>query len=87
MRNYGIARTVLYAGAFAGILFGQNPGKVDFGRDVLPLLRQNCIGCHGPAQQINGLRLDRRSSVLGSGSRRVIPGSRRSWKNPISSRC
>src|SRR5262249_15750654 len=42
-------------------------------KDVQPILRQNCVGCHGPAQQTSGMRLDRRSSVI---SRRgVVPGS------------
>ncbi len=50
----------------------QNPPKVEFERDVLPVFRQNCAGCHGPTQQIAGLRLDRRSSVLAA--RRVVPG-------------
>src|SRR5450432_1752008 len=58
---------------FAGILSAQAPAKVDFAKDVLPILRQNCIGCHGPAQQVNGLRLDRKSAVLGR--RGVVPGS------------
>jgi ankyrin repeat protein len=53
----------------------QVPAKVDFARDVLPLIRQNCIGCHGPGQQEAGLRLDRKSSVLKSFERRVVPGS------------
>ena len=53
----------------------QSPATVDFGRDVLPILRQNCVGCHGPSQQMNGLRLDRRSSVFKAGFRRVVPGS------------
>src|SRR5687767_5025548 len=52
----------------------QTPAQVEFGRDVLPLFRQNCVSCHGPSQQINGLRLDRRSSVMKSSSRRVVPG-------------
>src|SRR5436309_1049807 len=56
-----------------GFLSAQPPAKVDFGRDVLPILRQNCVGCHGPAQQISGLRLDRRSQVLNR--RGVVPGS------------
>ncbi len=55
--------------------FGQAPSKVDFARDVQPIFRQNCIGCHGPNVQNNGLRVDRRSSVLKPGSRRVNPGS------------
>ena len=55
-------------------VFSQS-AKVDFARDVQPLFRQNCIGCHGPAKQNNGLRVDRRSSVLKPGARRVVPGN------------
>jgi ankyrin repeat protein len=50
--------------------------KVDFGRDVLPLLRQNCFTCHGPNMQMNNFRLDRRSTAMRGGTRSVIvPGS------------
>jgi ankyrin repeat protein len=49
--------------------------KIDFGKDVLPVLRQNCVGCHGASQQNAGLRLDRRSSVFKAGTRRIVPGS------------
>ncbi|HEY1221830.1 MAG: ankyrin repeat domain-containing protein [Bryobacteraceae bacterium] len=56
-------------------VFSETPAKVDFARDVQPIFRQNCIGCHGPTKQNNGLRLDRRSSVMKPGSRRVMPGS------------
>ncbi|HMD47553.1 MAG TPA: ankyrin repeat domain-containing protein [Bryobacteraceae bacterium] len=51
----------------------QTPAKVDFSRDVIPILRQNCVPCHGPTQQNSGMRLDRKSSVLGR--RGVVPGS------------
>jgi mono/diheme cytochrome c family protein len=57
----------------AGILSAQSPAKVDFARDVQPILRQNCVSCHGPAQQISGLRLDRKSAVFHR--RGVVPGS------------
>src|SRR5262244_2605679 len=67
-----IAQIALCLGLFAGIFLAQSPAKVDFGRDVLPIFRQNCIGCHGPSQQMSGLRLDRKSSVLRF--RRVVPG-------------
>jgi ankyrin repeat protein len=60
--------------ALASGLHAQTSGRIDFGRDVLPILRQNCIGCHGPVQQINGLRLDQRSSVMKPGQRRIVPG-------------
>lgn len=42
--------------------------KVDFKRDVQPIFRANCIGCHGPAMQKNGFRLDRRSAALHGGT-------------------
>jgi ankyrin repeat protein len=61
--------------AFTGGLSAQVPSKVDFSKDVLPLFRQNCIECHGPKKQKNGLRLDRKSSVMKLFSRRVIAGS------------
>src|SRR5204863_9597865 len=41
------------------------PTKVDFARDVAPLLQQNCIDCHGPAMQMAELRLDQRRFVFG----------------------
>ncbi len=57
----------------AGMLSAQTPAKVDFAKDVQPILRQNCVPCHGPTQQSSGLRLDRRSMVFGR--RGVVPGS------------
>jgi ankyrin repeat protein len=50
--------------------------SVDFVRDVQPILRQHCYGCHGPSQQMNGFRLDRRSDALRGGTIAVIgPGN------------
>jgi len=57
----------------AGILPAQTPAKVDFATDVMPILRQNCVGCHGPAQQLSGMRMDRKSAVINR--RGVVPGS------------
>ena len=54
----------------------QSPARVDFARDVQPILQKNCVGCHGPSQQMAGYRLDRRSTAYSSTARRVvIPGS------------
>ena len=56
-----------------GLVSAQTPARVDFAKDVLPILRQNCVPCHGPTQQSSGMRLDRKSVVI---SRRgVVPGS------------
>ncbi len=53
----------------------QSPAKVDFAADVMPLVHDNCLDCHGPNKQKSGLRLDRKSSVMKMFSRRVVPGS------------
>src|SRR5215469_13500319 len=37
---------------------------VDFARDVEPLLRARCQLCHGPQQQMKGLRLDQKASAM-----------------------
>jgi len=50
--------------------------RVDFRRDVQPILRDRCYACHGPEQQMNGFRLDRRADALRGGSQTVIgPGN------------
>jgi ankyrin repeat protein len=71
--TYRIVKPLLSAFTLAGVLAAQTNQKVDFGKDVLPIFRQNCIGCHGPAQQNSGLRMDRKSSVFGR--RGVVPGT------------
>src|SRR5690348_11243409 len=43
-------------------------GQVDFQRDVEPLLRERCQGCHGPEKQMGGLRLDNKIGALTGGS-------------------
>ena len=54
----------------------QTPASIDFVRDVQPIFRQSCYGCHGPSQQMNGLRLDRRKDALRGGTIAVIgPGN------------
>jgi hypothetical protein len=68
---------IFAAWIFNGALPAQVPAKADFRRDIQPLLREYCIGCHGPSQQINGLRLDRRSSAfkVGTGGTNLAPGN------------
>jgi cytochrome c551/c552 len=54
----------------------QPAGKIDFRRDVRPLLQQHCVSCHGPELQMSGLRLDRRADAMRGGSQADIgPGN------------
>jgi hypothetical protein len=41
--------------------------KIDFARDIRPLLSQHCWSCHGEKKQESGLRLDRKASALHGG--------------------
>jgi ankyrin repeat protein len=59
-------------------LRSQSSSKVDFARDVQPIFRERCYACHGPAQQIQGLRLDRRRIAIpnrvGANRASIVPG-------------
>src|SRR5439155_20146568 len=61
----------------AATFAGQTPATVAFAKDMLPLLKQRCVGCHGPEQQMSAFRLDRRSSALRGGRdpNDIVPGS------------
>ena len=51
--------------------------RVDFARDVRPILERSCWKCHGPEKQKGGLRLDLRTATLAlraSGRRAITPG-------------
>ncbi|MFG0253590.1 MAG: PSD1 and planctomycete cytochrome C domain-containing protein, partial [Rhodopirellula sp. JB053] len=50
--------------------------EIDFENDVLPILEDNCLFCHGEDEQESGLRLDRRGYMLrggDSGLAAVVP--------------
>jgi len=61
----------LILGATAGAS-AQIAAKVDFRRDVQPIFQNHCVACHGPDQQMNGLRLDRRKNAMKGGTIPVI---------------
>src|SRR5690242_16648579 len=51
-------------------LMGGESATVEFfEKDVRPVLAQHCYQCHGPAQQMAGLRMDSRDSLIHGGHR------------------
>ena len=59
--------------------FGASGSRIDFNREIRPLLVEHCYPCHGPdlEKRKGGLRLDRPEGAtlkLSSGARAVVPG-------------
>src|SRR2546426_297486 len=50
--------------------------KVDFVRDIQPILAAKCYACHGPDKQEKGLRWDVKAVALkgGESGRAIVPG-------------
>ncbi len=44
--------------------------KINFVRDVKPILENNCVRCHGPDTAMRGIRLDRKERALMA----LVPG-------------
>jgi hypothetical protein len=55
---------------------GAQSETIDFNRDVQPILVTRCSACHGPQQQMNGLRVDDSKALLNV----VTPGDSASSK-------
>lgn len=65
MLRAGLVCSFLYV-----CLAAQAQTPPDYARDVEPLLAKRCYMCHGPQQQMSGLRLDRKDSA----ARVIQPG-------------
>ena len=82
--NVALAIVLLLATAALplGLSAGRRPqstGKVEFARDIRPLLQANCYSCHGPSLQSGNFRLDRRRDSMpnrvGANGARIVPGN------------
>src|SRR6266496_3427794 len=66
----------LMAVAVALVCSANGPGraedKVDFAKQILPILQQNCIKCHGEEKQKGKLRLDSKEAAMKGGKDGVV---------------
>src|SRR5215475_13930357 len=70
--------TALFDGAFIHFTSAQTR-RVDFGRDIEPILRSNCYPCHGENKASAPLRLDEKEPAMKGGisGSVIIPGNSR----------
>jgi hypothetical protein len=69
-------RKIQYLIFFSVISFTSH-GNIDFEEEVLPILQDYCIDCHGPEKPKSSFRVDRRAYLLkggDSGMSAIIPG-------------
>ena len=85
MRTFDVQAGLLAAGVLCSALgtsaaAAATSAKIDFNRDIRPILSENCYTCHGPdaAKLKSNLRFDLKESALGkakSGEIAVVPGA------------
>ena len=70
-----------YAAAVAAADASKSPApairKIDFAKDIQPILANTCYECHGPEKQKAGLRLDQKAAALkgGDSGPLLVPGN------------
>src|SRR5436853_1911384 len=78
-RSSPAAQTVSMAWLLTVSAFAQQPGHVDFDRDIRPILSDKCFVCHGPDAVNNKspLRFDTEAHAfadLGNGRHAIVRG-------------
>lgn len=69
--------TIIVAGLVACVACEARPEvKVDFVKDIQPILQKSCVECHGPEKPKGGLRLDTKELALkgGKSGTALVPG-------------
>ena len=67
----------IWAALALGVDTARANGPIHFDRDILPILSDNCLACHGPGTQEAGLRLDSAEAAgrpLDDGGRAIVAG-------------
>jgi mono/diheme cytochrome c family protein len=73
LRSLPVGSCLAASLVFSATLLAADPAaRVDFRKDVAPILQQHCIDCHGPDLQMAELRLDERRHALADGDARGL---------------
>ena len=66
-----------------GIPDSASSSKVDFAREILPIFEKSCYSCHGPKQQMHGLRLDSKKLALAGGQSGKVIYPHKASESPL----
>src|SRR5882724_9009928 len=74
LRNHLLVSGMLCWACWPGAALSETPGRIEFNRDIRPIITENCYACHGPDknQRKAKLRLDVREIALERGA--IVPG-------------
>ena len=67
-----LRRCALFSLILAASATAAEPAKIDYSRDVRPILSEHCFKCHGPGTQKAGVRLDNQQAAMKKES--LVPG-------------
>ncbi|HTI70225.1 MAG TPA: c-type cytochrome domain-containing protein, partial [Candidatus Limnocylindria bacterium] len=65
--GWGNPSSAAVSGSEALAAFPASAQKVEYQRDIEPLFKEHCYGCHGDKRQESGLRLDNRTDATKGG--------------------
>jgi len=70
------AQTIVIILLWVGSTTAAEPARINFSRDILPILSDNCFFCHGPDQNNRkaDLRLDTKEGALRTKDPLILPG-------------
>lgn len=72
--NLGLGVGVMVCGLLSGVVVGEEAGgRVSYSRDLLPIFRAHCQGCHQPAKAKGGYVMTSHAGVMHSGDSGEIP--------------
>lgn len=78
-------KSFLMIAAVAGFVTSQAQAetKVDFAKDIQPILKESCLKCHGSEKQKGELRLDSKAAAMKGGKDGVVIVAGQADKSPL----